>query len=295
MNWGVVFGWLTRALNRGHQRRLGGGVFSKGGGLGDELMVLCAIQAVRRKQPALDIAFCARNHQLLNGAIGVGAVRSFDSAAAARTGIGISYSERHELPILKQMTAQMGVPDADDFSLELPERPLCLPGGWPPGDELKILVQVSGSGWTPNKQWPLDYWRKFIESLPEELSIIELGTHPAFPSPPGHPGWCSLAGQTSLEEFASCFRACGAFVGPVSGGMHLAHAFRVPSVIITGGYEAANFPYPLAIQLGTGIECAPCWLRTPCPYDRRCLREITPERVAGELMKQIGTPAADQL
>lgn len=263
-------------------------VYSKGGGVGDELIAACAIQAAVRRQPGLEIVYHARFQTLLDGLAGPRTVAPFDETYLRQNSKGLTYAHKHSLPIPKQMTAQLGVPDADDFSLDLPERPIRLPAGWPAGDNPRILVQVSASGYTPNKQWPLKHWQALIEELPEGFSVIEVGTVTAFSTPPRHPGWCSLAGQTSLEEFASCFRACSAFVGPVSGGMHLAHAFRVPSVIITGGYEAANFPYPLATQIGSGVECAPCWLRTPCPHERRCLREISPETVTKALFRHLG-------
>lgn len=268
------------------QRQAGGvlNVYSKGGGLGDELMTLCAIQAAVRSEPALKIALHARHHSLLHGAPVIAELRQFEGGSA---GMGITYAHKHPLPILRQMAAQIGVPDAHDFALELPERPLRLPAGWPHDHHPKVLVQISASEWTPNKQWPLEHWATLIENLPPEFSIIEVGGSPAMPVSPRHPKWRTLAGQTTLEEYVSCFRAATLFVGPVSSGMHLAHAFRLPSVILTGGYEAANFPYPRAMQLGSSVECAPCWLRTPCPHDLRCLREITPDLARSHLMAHL--------
>lgn len=268
-------------------RRPGEGVldvYSKGGGLGDELMVLCAIQAAVRKEPTLRISFQARHHSLLHGAPGLEEVRLFDVRGA---GSGITYAHKHPMPILKQMAAQLGVPDADDFALMLPDRPLRLPAGWPDDDAPKILVQISASDWTPNKQWPLEHWATLIESLPPEYSVIEVGAKPAMPATPRHPKWRTLGGQTTLDEYVSCFGAATLFIGPVSSGMHLAHAFRLSSIIIVGGYEAADFPYPRAVQLGSSVECAPCWLRTPCPLDRRCLREIHPEDVVKKIQGRL--------
>lgn len=289
MIWKALFNALMGGRRRGGED--GGGslhVHSKGGGLGDELMALCAAQAACRSQPTLKVTLCARYHVLFAGAPQVCEVQPLHEGNAALRGTGITYGHRQALPILRQMTAQLGAPDADDFRLELPERPLKLPQGWPHGERPKVLVQTSASDWTPNKQWLGEHWITLIESLPHEFSIVEVGAKSVLPVVPRHPGWHTLAGKTSLEEFISCFRAATLFLGPVSSGMHLAHGFGLPSVIIVGGYEAANFPYPLAVQLGSRLECAPCWLRSQCPYDRRCLSEITPDEVRSHLMAQLG-------
>ena len=69
-------------------------------------------------------------------------------------------------------------------------------------------------------------------------------------------------------------------MGPVSGPTHIAAAVQTPAVIILGGYEVAgNAHYEGNRTLTTAIECSPCWLKTPCPIDRACLRQIEPETV----------------
>ena len=77
----------------------------------------------------------------------------------------------------------------------------------------------------------------------------------------------SLVGGTTLEELAYIISVADLFVGPVSGGMHLANAFHVPAVIIVGGYEApAGYPYKDVSFFYSPVECAPCWAKT-CPFD----------------------------
>ena len=90
----------------------------------------------------------------------------------------------------------------------------------------------------------------------------------------------SFAGATTLEEFAWIISQAAVFVGPSSGGMHLANAFQVRSVIIFGGYESPEgYQYPRTQAFDSAVSCAQCWLTTPCPYKLKCLTAIHPEDV----------------
>lgn len=260
-------------------------VYSKAGGLGDELMAAMAIQCAIADFPALRCTFYTRFHSLLNGLEGPERVLPLPPSPP-KNAIALTYGAKQLLSVPAQMAAQLGAAPTS-FTLALPERPVQLPVSWPADGRPIILIQTAASGWTPNKQWPSEHWEKFISSLPDSHHVIEIGAESALSSPGHHPRWRSLVGKTSFEEYTSCFRSAALFVGPISSGMHLAHAYQLPSVIIAGGYEAANFPYPLARQLGSDLPCAPCWLRTPCPYHRKCLHEITPDRVLREVLEQI--------
>jgi lipopolysaccharide transport system ATP-binding protein len=66
----------------------------------------------------------------------------------------------------------------------------------------------------------------------------------------------------------------------MSGPVHIAAAAGTPAVVIFGGFEhPVGSSYPGNIDLFTQLPCSPCWLKTPCPYDRECLRRISPEAV----------------
>jgi len=262
-------------------------VYSKGGGLGDELMALCAVQAVQRQDPSRAWIFYTRFFSLLQGAPGVADMRPLEKSTALGRAVGIGYQHRHEQPILPQIVTELGCSSPCDFTLQLAPRDFEAPAEWPQEAQELVLIQTTASGWTPNKQWPEEHWQGLIDSLPSTVTVVEVGTSSVLTSPPRHPRWHTLVGQTSMEEYAGCFQRASVFVGPVSSGMHLAHAFSLPSVIIVGGYEAANFPYPLARQLGSEVPCAPCWLRTPCPHDWACLRRITVDQVKTAVLAQL--------
>ena len=58
------------------------------------------------------------------------------------------------------------------------------------------------------------------------------------------------------------------------------HLAYIVIVVIYGGYiDPVATGYPGHINLYSPVECAPCWLRTPCPYAKKCLHQITPDQV----------------
>ena len=91
----------------------------------------------------------------------------------------------------------------------------------------------------------------------------------------------SVAGETTLEGFVNLAAACRVFLTNDSGAMHVASALGVPTVAIFGPTDfGATAPAgPRACIVREAVDCAPCMLRD-CPIDHRCMRGVTPERVA---------------
>lgn len=263
-------------------------VYSKAGGLGDELMAVGIIQAAIRQFPEWKCIYHTRYPQLLQHVERPSAVVTYDATRLPNSTLTLTYGSKSRYSLNAQMAGQLGI-QPECYEIELPAPPpvpLSSLGHLP---TKLIVIQPGASPWTPNKQWPLEHWLQLLAALPAEWTILEVGAEALMKTTARHPRFLSVAGKTSLLEYASWIKQADAFVGPPSSGMHLAHAYRVPSVILIGGYEAANYPYPRAKQLGTNVFCAPCWLRTPCPYDRRCLREITVEQVYQAVLAQLAS------
>jgi glycosyl transferase family 9 (putative heptosyltransferase) len=149
-----------------------------------------------------------------------------------------------------------------------------------------ILVQRRASSYTPNKDWPGDSWRTLISMILKTATVLEIGEHSEVREHSevaehfATPNYIDLRGRTNLGELVACIAAADILVAPVSGPVHIASAVRTPAVVILGGYEQPeNTAYPGNKILYTPIECSPCWLKTPCPIDRECLRRISPESV----------------
>jgi ADP-heptose:LPS heptosyltransferase len=143
-----------------------------------------------------------------------------------------------------------------------------------------VLVQRRASSYTPNKDWPDASWRTLISMILKTATVIEIGEHGQVGERFATPNYIDLRGRTDLGELVASIAAADILVAPVSGPVHIASAVRTPAVVILGGYEQPeNTAYPGNKILYTPIECSPCWLKTPCPIDRECLRRISPESV----------------
>lgn len=152
-----------------------------------------------------------------------------------------------------------------------------------------VVVQTCAGDWTPNKDWPASHWVELIGHLGSTgLHVVEAGTQSPLPSRYMADNFRSLVCQTTIEEFAYVISQATVFIGPVSGGMHLANAYKIPSVIIYGGYESPDgHLYRNAIALASKVPCAPCWLTTPCPYNRACLQDISPRAVYEAVLQHL--------
>ena len=93
-----------------------------------------------------------------------------------------------------------------------------------------------------------------------------------------------MRSQTTLQELVAAIAAADLHVAPITGSVHIAAAIGVPTVVIYGGYEPpVCTDYPGNISLYSPVECAPCWLKTPCPYGKKCLHMITVDEVEAAL------------
>jgi ADP-heptose:LPS heptosyltransferase len=150
------------------------------------------------------------------------------------------------------------------------------------GQNRRVVVQSSGmSARIPiaTKEWFPDRMQEVADALRGDAEIVQLGS----PSDPPIEGALDLRGRTTLREAAGVLAGARLFIGLVGYLMHAAAAVGTPSVIIFGGREhPAQSGYAHNRNLFTPLHCSPCWLWRDCPYDRECMRRITPEDVVVE-------------
>ena len=149
-------------------------------------------------------------------------------------------------------------------------------GAWASG---RIAIQSSGLGARYpmlNKQWYPERFQRVVDSLCDEFEFVQLGSE-------GDPLLMhvrDLRGATSIRESASILYHAKLYIGGVGFLMHLARAVDCPSVIIFGGREAPwQSGYACNVNLYRSVPCAPCWRWNTCEFDRKCMREITPDDV----------------
>ena len=162
------------------------------------------------------------------------------------------------------------------------------------------VVFAPGAEYGPAKRWPTGHFAEVARRL--ALPVILLGSAKEDSicqeiAAGAGPGQClNLAGQTSLSDAFALIAACRAMVSNDSGLMHVAAAFGVPQVALFGSSSPLHTP-PLNDQAHVvwlkqdpayqpPLDCAPCFQRE-CPLGhRRCLYDITPQRVLQLLASQ---------
>lgn len=267
---------------------------SHGGGIGDELLCTPIFREIRRRNPRCHVTFLSRYPEIFRSNPHLDAVEQFFPASAAQA-IYLKYTGvlPPPRPLLTMMAECVGLSLVSDQlertevepSPEVRARLAAIDG-------VRIVIQPQASRWTPNKQWPVESWKRLVALLVERFEVIEVGTQALLEEENFGPRFHSFAGATSMAEFGWVISQAAVFVGPPSGGMHFANAFQIPTVAILGGYEAPDgYNYPWAQRFFTPVECAPCWLTTPCPFDLKCLRAIRPEDVARAVVKAVAAGA----
>ena len=90
----------------------------------------------------------------------------------------------------------------------------------------------------------------------------------------------NMAGKTTLGQAMALMACCRVFITNDSGLMHVAAALHVPLVAIFGSTNPVTTgPFSgRAVIVRKDIDCSPC-LKTVCPSDFRCMKEITTKEV----------------
>ena len=144
----------------------------------------------------------------------------------------------------------------------------------------RYAVFCPGAEYGPAKRWP--YFVELASRMP--IPVVILGTAADRESSAGVPGK-NLAGETSLDQAIELISSAQFVVTNDSGLMHIAAAVGTPQVALFGSSSPRHTP-PLSVQarvVWLGIECSPCYARE-CPLGHfRCMRELTVERVLGEI------------
>lgn len=100
----------------------------------------------------------------------------------------------------------------------------------------------------------------------------------------------NLVGKTSLMETAALISLLDIFVSGDSGIMHIAYGVGTPTVSLFGAGIQKKWA-PIGenhITINKNLPCSPCtsFGYTPrCPYDVRCLKEITVEDVTETVLR----------
>jgi ADP-heptose:LPS heptosyltransferase len=251
-------------------------------GIGDVLMCTPALRELKRLNPGCHVRFYTNYESLVCGLSYIDEVLAFDD----RPDNAIFLGYRDAIPPRAHLAKVLG----DNLGIRVHDvRPDCViqaqlvrgfQEAWRTFPRPRVIVQRRSGPWTPNKNWPNQHWIELIKNLVNYCTVIDIGNQGQSEETIHHANYIDLRAQTSLDEFVAAVAASDVHVGPDSGAVHVAAAAHRPSVVIYGGYlHPSNTAYDGNIPLYTPLACSPCWLRDPCPYDRKCLSVIAPEAV----------------
>jgi len=153
--------------------------------------------------------------------------------------------------------------------------------------EYQVVMQSSGlaaANTMRNKEWYPQRFQEVCSELRKDVQVIQLGSA----DDPKLEGAIDKRGKTSVRESAAILANSLVYIGLVGFLMHLARAVDCRSVIIYGGREKpAQTGYVANKNLYSQVRCAPCWLRNPCDFDRKCMDMITSPQVIAATAEQI--------
>jgi len=162
-----------------------------------------------------------------------------------------------------------------------------------------IVALLPGARWE-NKRWPAGHFARLVSELGTRRSSMRFAILGAKGDAPlaqlivsAAPERClDLTGRTSLVQTVEVLRASSAVVTNDTGPMHMAAALDKPVIALFGPTNPRRTgPYgqiDRALQR-RDLPCIPC-MKDFCSYREyiACLRGLTPERVADEVMARLG-------
>lgn len=289
------YGWLSRSLEHpvfflspNRKREI---FVSRPSEMGDVLLCTPALREFKKRNPDTKIHFFTNYPEIVRGLSYIDSVRPYEE----RPWDGIEFSYENSLPPNRHIAKIFGDQLNIDVSNVFPD---CVFSN----SQIRqirqqfdhfarpwIVVNRKAGPWTPNKDWSDESWDNLIPSLLNMGTVFEIGTGKS-DFRIENTNYVNLTGKTNKTEMMALIASADLHIGPISGPVHIAAAAKVPSVVIYGGYEsAACSGYQGNINLGTSLNCSPCWLTSPCPISKECLSNIAVEVVLESVKKLLGS------
>lgn len=160
----------------------------------------------------------------------------------------------------------------------------------------KVIAIAPGSKWF-TKKWPLEYFNKVIELLVKDgIKVIVIGgKDELFLNVVNHKNIIDLRGKTTLLELAEVLKRVKVVLTNDSSPIHIASAFANTKIIAIFGptvKEFGFFPWSENSKVleVNGLTCRPCAIHggDKCPKGHfKCMLEIKPEQVYGEILQEL--------
>jgi heptosyltransferase-2 len=159
------------------------------------------------------------------------------------------------------------------------------------GDDETVIGLNPGARFGSSKCWPPEHFARLAEMLEKRFDCRVM----LFTGPGEQAIGRAILEKTrarivdtgpdrvDLELLKPLVKRCRLLVTNDTGPRHYAVALGVPAVVLLGPtdprYTALHLDNTRVVS--ANADCAPCHLKT-CPVDHRCMKDISPEQVAGE-------------
>lgn len=147
------------------------------------------------------------------------------------------------------------------------------------------LVIHTGARSSVNRKWPTERWASLVQLYPD-FTFYQLGVT----ADDRVPGCIDLRGKLSLRETFSVIRGAKLFIGTDSSLSHAATALGVPAVVLFGPSVPQIWGHTNNTNIYKGLRCSPCvdiLCGAPCPYDQRCMKDISVDEVAVAVSEKV--------
>ena len=156
-----------------------------------------------------------------------------------------------------------------------------------------VVIQSTGLGARKamrNKEWFPERFQAVVDGIRDLVQVVQIGSE----EDPKLSGCVDMRGKTTIRGAAAVLAQARLFVGLVGFLMHLARSVNCEGVIIYGGREAPwQSGYICNTNLYTQIPCSPCWYYNRCDHEKKCMREITAEKVISIVRQKLAEPKTD--
>jgi len=133
------------------------------------------------------------------------------------------------------------------------------------GEERFITIEpFSKDNYTPNRLYPFEKWQKIVNSLCDEIKIVQVGNAGRLLD-----NVINLTGETTFREAIALIGRSSLFMSSESGLVHGATAVDTKSLVIITGYQDERMvAYPQNINVNISSH-GPCGLKAKCPTCER--------------------------
>jgi len=156
-----------------------------------------------------------------------------------------------------------------------------------------------GAAYGTAKRWYSDRFAEVAKALSKDFDIIIFGGPKEIMvaleiekilRDSGIENFNNIAGRTTIGQLCSKIAGLALFITGDSGPMHIAAAYKVPTISIFGPTDptdTSQWKNPNNIIIKAEVECAPC-LKRVCPKDsHECMKSISVESVIEKARKSI--------